>query len=202
MEKDIKDLKDCADFTSTQVDKQTTELTNAKAKIAKLTKTVNENEEGRKEMETKLLYLEAYSRRENIKFMNIAVDSTEEREDAEETLRSFLERDLGLLDARTVEIQRVHRSGKGKDGGPRPILACFLRYKDVQIMFSFGHRLKDTDYQMFRDYPVEIVKRRKEQMKTFKEARKNGIPAAFSQSQPDKLYIRGRLWPVGRELTV
>ena len=45
-------------------------------------------------------------------------------------------------------------------------------------------------------------KRRKEQMKTFKEARKNGIPAAFSQSQPDKLYIRGRLWPVGRELTV
>ena len=84
MEKDIKDLKDGADFTSTQVDKQTTELTNAKAEIAKLTKTVNENEEGRKEMETKLLYLDAYSRRENIKFMNIAVDSTEEREDAEE----------------------------------------------------------------------------------------------------------------------
>ena len=43
LEKDIKDLKDGADFTSTQVDKQTTELTNAKAKIAKLTKTVNEN---------------------------------------------------------------------------------------------------------------------------------------------------------------
>ena len=97
MEKDIKDLKDGADFTSTQVDKQTTELTNAKAAIAKLTKTVNENEEGRKEMETKFLYLEAYSRRGNIKFMNIAVDSTEEREDVEETLRSFLGRDLGLL---------------------------------------------------------------------------------------------------------
>ena len=122
MEKDIKDLKDGVHFTSTQVDKQTTELTNVKAEIAKLTKTVNENEEDRKEMETKFLYLEAYSRRENIKFMNIAVDSTEEREDAEETLRSFLERDLGLLDARTVEIQRVHRSGKGKDGGPRPNL--------------------------------------------------------------------------------
>ena len=169
LEKDIKDLKDGADFTSTQVDKQTTELTNAKAEIAKLTKTVNENEEGRKEMETKFLYLEAYSRRENIKFMNIAVDSTEEREDVEETLRSFLERDLGLLDARTVrvEIQRVHRSGKGKDGGPRPILARFLRYKDVQKIFSLGHRLKDTDYQMFRDYPAETVKRRKEQMKTF-----------------------------------
>ena len=136
MEKDIKDLKDGADFTSTQVDKQTIEITKAKAEIAKLTKTVNENEAGRKEMDTKFLYLEAYSRRENIKFMNIAVDSTEEREDVEETLRSFLERDLGLLDARTVEIQRVHRSGKGKDGGPRPILARFLRYKDVQKIFT------------------------------------------------------------------
>lgn len=37
LEKDIKDLKDGANFTSTQVDKQTTELTNAKAEIAKLT---------------------------------------------------------------------------------------------------------------------------------------------------------------------
>ena len=201
LEKDIKDLKDGADFTSTQVDKQTTELTNAKAEIAKLTKTANENEEGRKEMETKLLYLEAYSRRENIKFMNIAVDSTEEHEDAEETFRSFLESNLGLLDARTVEIQRVHCSRKGKDGGPRPILARFLTYQDVQKIFSLRHRLKDMDYQMFRDYPAEIVKRRKEQMKTFKEAGKDGVPAAFSQSQPDKSYIRGRLWPAGRELT-
>jgi len=99
-------------------------------------------------METKLLYLEAYFRRENIKFMNLAVDSTEQREDAEETLRSFLERDLGLLDARTVEIQRVHRSGKGKDGGPRPILVRFLKYEDVQKIFSRGDRLKETNYQM------------------------------------------------------
>ena len=95
----------------------------------------------------------------------------------------------------------MHRSGKGKDGEPRPILTRFLRYKDAQKIFSLGHRLKYTDYQMFPDYPAEIVKRRKEQMKTFKEARKNGIPEAFSPSQPDKLYIRGRLWPVGRELT-
>ena len=63
MEKDIKHLKDGADFTSTQVDKQTTEITNAHGEIARLTKTVKENEEGRKEMKTKLLYLEAYSRR-------------------------------------------------------------------------------------------------------------------------------------------
>ena len=56
-------------------------------------------------------------------------------------------------------------------------LARFLRYKDVQKIFSLGHRLRETDFQMFSDYPAEIVRRRKEQRKTFKEARKNSIPA-------------------------
>ena len=76
-----------------------------------------------------------------------------------------------------VKMQRVHRSGKSKNGKPRPILARFLRYKDVQKIFSLGHRLRETDFQMFSDYPAEIVRRRKEQRKTFKEARKNSIPA-------------------------
>ena len=53
---------------------------------------------------------------------------------------------------------------------------------------------------MFQDLPNEIVKRRRVQMETFKTAKRSGIPAAFSQAQPDKLYIRGRLWPVGKEL--
>ena len=66
---------------------------------------------------------------------------------------------------------------------PRPILARFLRQKDV-----------------FRDLPTEIVKRCRVQMETFKTAKRRGIPAAFSQTQPDKLYIRGCLWPVGKEL--
>ena len=57
--------------------------------------------------------------------MNIAVDSTEDHEDAEETVRSFLEHDLGFLDARTVEIQRVHRSGKEKTGDLDPFWPAF-----------------------------------------------------------------------------
>ena len=137
--------------------------------------------------------------------MNIAQDGQTEDspENVEETLlRTFLQRDLGYLYAWSVEIQRLHRNGKAKDGNPRPILARLLRYKDVQKIFSLGHRLKDTNFQMSRDYPTEIVKRRKEQMETFKEARINRIPASFSQSQPDKLFIRGRLWPVGKELII
>ena len=42
-------------------------------------------------------------------------------------------------------------------------------------------------------FPQEIIARRKAQMEAFKDARKNGVAAFFSQSQPDKLYIRGKL---------
>ena len=138
------------------------------------------------------------------KFTNIE-ESTEiggrSCEDTEEVLQNFLERDLGYWDARNIEIQRVHHIGKSKDGNPHPILACFLRYKNCQQILLLGHRLKGTNSQMFRDLPQEIITRRKVQMAAFKDARRNGVAASFSQSQPDKLYIRGKLWLVGQKFT-
>ena len=198
--KDISELKDGANFASKQLQEKSQELAKAEAEITELTRKVQKHEEAVKETESKSLYLEAYSRRENIKFMNIEEGPPVQPEDTEEILRGFLERELGYVDAQNVEFQRVHRTGKTKEGSPRPILARFLRYKDVQNIFSLGHRLKGSKFQMFRDLPTEIVKRRKVQMETFKTAKRRGIPAAFSQAQPDKLYIRGRLWPVGKEL--
>ena len=76
--------------------------------------------------------------------MNIEEGPQDQPEDTEEILR-----DLGYVDAQSVEFQRVHRTGKTKDGNPRPILARFLRYKDVQNIFSLGHRLKGSKFQMF-----------------------------------------------------
>ena len=104
------------------------------------------------EIHTKSLYLESYSRRENIKFTNIE-ESTEiggRNEDTEEVLRTFLERDLGYREARNLEFQHVHRIGKSKDGNPCPILVRFLRYKDCQQIFSLGHRPKGTNFQITR----------------------------------------------------
>ena len=68
------------------------------------------------EIHTKNLYLESYSRRENLKFMNIDEDelSGGKNEDTEEVLRCFMERELGFMDVRRVEFQRVHRIGKSK----------------------------------------------------------------------------------------
>ena len=143
------------------------------------------------------VFLEAYSRRENIKFLNIP---EAREEDTEEVLRSFMERDLGYRNGRSVEIQRVHRlsNRRNSNTAPRPIIARFLRYKDVEEIFSLGRRLEGTDFQMFRDLPLEIIKRRKDQMTVFKQARRQGMRASFSKSQPDKLFINGSFWPPGK----
>ena len=118
----------------------------------------------------------------------------------EMALRTFLETELVFGDAANVEIQRVHRLGKKRGESPRPILARFLRYKDCEKLLSLGHRLRGTNYKMYQDLPFEIVERRRAQMETFKKARRNNIPAAFSKAQPDKLFIRGKLWPFGMPL--
>ena len=136
--------------------------------------------------------------------MNITEDTSLEngREDTKEVLRSFMERELGYMNARNVEIQRVHCIGKITSNKTCPILARFLRYKDCQEILSLGHRLKDTNFHIFKDLPKEIISRCKAQMESFKTAKKHGVPASFSQSQPDKLYIRGKLWPMGRKFSI
>ena len=154
------------------------------------------------QLKTKDLYLETYSRRETIKFVNIPEE--DEREDTEEIIRGFLERALGFMDARTVEMQRVHRVGKNtnKSRKPRAILAKFLRAKDCDKILSLGFRLRDTNLQMYRDLPREIVTRRNAQMATLKKARQHKVHAVFSKAEPDKLYIGGKFWPVGKPFDI
>ena len=184
--------KEHRDALKKQMEEQTKRITSLIESERKLTDQIND-------INSKNLYLEAYSRRENIKFFNIP---EVREEDTEEVLRNFMERDLGYRNARSVEIQRVHRltSRRNRDTAPRPIIARLLRYKDVEEIFSLGRRLEETDIQMFRDLPLEIIKRRKDQMAVFKEARRQGMRASFSKSQPDKLFINGKFWPPGKRL--
>ena len=122
------------------------------------------------------------------------------REDTEEVIRDFFEQELGFVEARSVEIQRVHRVGRktSKNTKSRSILAKFLRAKGCEKIFALGFRLRGTNYQMYRDLPQELVTRRKSQMAILKKAREHNVHAAFSRAEPDKLYIAGKFWPVGK----
>ena len=65
---------------------------------------MQKHEEAVKETESKSFYLETYSPRENMKFMNIEEGPQDQPEDTKEILRGFLERELGYVDAQNVEF--------------------------------------------------------------------------------------------------
>ena len=158
----------------------------------------------------KLLYLEAYSRRENLKFEGIpetpkliGQQGNEDRffqqniaptEDTKAVLTGFMKEILGIEDATNIEFQRVHRMGKPKEesGKGRVIIARFLRFTDRERVLKCGRKLKDTEFKMYEDLPKDLHDLRKPQIERLKKARKDGKRAYFSKSEPDKLYIDGK----------
>ena len=76
----------------------------------------------------KILYLEAYSRRENSKFAGIPEESSDQ-EDTKDVLTNFISRQLGIENPEDIEFQRVHRIGK-KGDRPRMVIARLLRFAD------------------------------------------------------------------------
>ena len=153
------------------------------------------------ECRKQVLYLEAYSRRENLKFDGIPelVETTDQQnvtshEDTKNVLANFMENVLGIEDAKDIEFPKVHRMGKPRmDGnGSRTIIARFLRFPDKERVFKCGRKLKGTDYKMFEEIPKELHELRKQQMDKLKQTRKDRKRAFFSKTEPDKLYIDGR----------
>jgi len=90
------------------------------------------------ECHQKILYLEAYSRRENRTFEGIAEASqnnatSTQSENPKAVLVGFLENVLGIEDAKNMEFQRLHRLGMPKNdngNGGRTIISRFLRFLD------------------------------------------------------------------------
>ena len=138
--------------------------------------------EAKEDLRKKILYLEAYSRRENLKFAGIPEESSDQ-EDTKDV--------LGIENPENIEFQRVHQIGK-KGDRPRMVIARFLRYVDRERIMRNAFKLKNTDFTIY-DIPKELIDLRKKQMPAFREARKAGKRAAFSKSEPDKLFIDGKL---------
>ncbi|XP_078375810.1 uncharacterized protein LOC144659258 [Oculina patagonica] len=147
-----------------------------------------------------LLYLETYSRRENLKFAGIPeqlmeVEGSEPAtaEDTRKVLQDFLQEQLGITSPERIEFQRIHRLGKKKER-PRMIIARFLRYGDRERIIREAFKLKDTDYKIYEDIPQELLDERKKLLPVLRKAKKEGKRAFFSKAQPDKLIINGQIY--------
>ena len=84
--------------------------------------------------------LENYTRRENLKFMNLP----EERgENCKEKIIGLIQNDLEI-DARNIRFHAVHRIGKVTADRSRPIIASFVCREDRELVWSKIKKLKNS----------------------------------------------------------
>ena len=165
----------------------------ANAEVEKQKKKEEETAAEMKKLKDGILYQEAYSRRENLRFFGIPEDGNGD-ENTRELLYKFFSDELNIDNSNSIDFQRVHRLGRKKSGQPRPIIARFLRFPDREMVFKNVRELgEDTDVKLYPDYPDEIRERRRKQWPRMKKAREEGKTAYFSKAQPDRLYIDGEL---------
>ena len=198
VESTIDKMREDARAVDSSIKRMDESLTNLNKEAEELRGTVEDKDKQIEYLHTQHLYLESYSRRENLKFFGIPESeaSASEGKDAVGTidvLRDFLHDVLGFRDPkRNMEFQREHRFGKSVLGKRRPILARFLRYQDHETVLRARFELKGTEYVILQDFPQEIMKRRRKQMPKLKEAKKRDQKVSFSKSEPDKLFIDGK----------
>ena len=155
----------------------------------------DEEEKSRQELDhlrLQLLNYEVYSRRENLRFYSIP--EIEGEENTEAVLKAFLEKELNVENAQSIEFQRVHRVGK-KDRNtrkPRTIIARCLRSKDRENLFSCQRNIdSQSNFGIGPDLPKQVIDMRKRLIPKMVQARKDGKRAAFSRTEPYKLFIDG-----------
>ena len=198
VESTIDKMREDARAVDSSIKRMDESLTHLNKEAEELRGTVEDKDKQIEYLHTQHLYLESYSRRENLKFFGIPESeaSASEGKDAVGTidvLRDFLHDVLGFRDPkRNMEFQREHRFGKSVLGKRRPILARFLRYQDHETVLRARFELKGTEYVILQDFPQEIMKRRRKQMPKLKEAKKRDQKVSFSKSEPDKLFIDGK----------
>ena len=136
------------------------------------------------------LYMEAFSRSENIKFFSIPEEQDEDT--GEKLITNFQEEDLGHRNAHSVKSECLRRlSKRHNDFGLWPIIARFLQYKDGEDIF--GKAVSKDRLSNVSGSPSRNHEHKRYQMPTFKKARRNGTKASFRKSQPVKLCVNRQI---------
>ena len=152
-----------------------------------------------------LLYLEAYSRRENVKIFGVpestGSENASEPEDTKTILHNFLEQELQIENSRAkYEFQRVHRLGKPNPTSSRPITVPAVYWQGRSYERSPKKILKDKDYFMYDDIPKDLYDLRKQQKEKFKQVRDKGYRVHLSKAHPDQLFVNGKFLPPDQPL--
>ena len=131
--------------------------------------------------------MESYSRRNNLKFLNIPRDGSVKN--CESVITNLCEKH-GILIQRD-HIERAHRLGSQNAKYTNPILVRFLNVKDRQEVFQQRGKFKQEGIVVVEDFPKEILQRRKMFSPVLKAAYNS--PSHKARLQGDKLWLDGKL---------
>ena len=141
-----------------------------KIELSDVKRDTNKAQFDTEKLRKQVLYLEAYSRRENLKFAGILenIPEGQQMENTKELVYEFLEKELKIANPRDrIEFHRIHRLGKPSWKGPRLIIARFPRFSDQEEVLSQARanpRLKEKDLYVYDDLPKDLYDLRKKQV--------------------------------------
>ena len=138
-------------------------------------------------LEYRSIDIEARSRRCNVIFYGLKECRNE---NAFKFVSQFLQVELDLDEPMLIE--RAHRLGPFRLGSrPRPIIAAFSSYRDVELIMSHAHLLAGKPFSLGRDFPKEIMAARKVLWSNVKEIKSKTPDARVKIQYPAKLIVNG-----------
>ena len=140
-------------------------------------------------LEYKSIDLEARSRRNNLLFYG---HPESRNEDCKETIRNHI-RELFEIDITDSAICRAHRIGRFDRNRKRPIIVAFQEYALTETIARKGNVLKDTNFSLSRDYPIEITRARKTMWPAYKKLKEENPLSKVAIVYPAKLIMNGEV---------
>ena len=188
-------IEDRVKRTDDKVTKVEDRVDSTDIEVAHMASKVSYLEKERNNLKDDVAYLKSQSMRNNLIFTNVPEDNSSGNESAEVTerrLRDHLHEKLKIAKetAESIRFERVHRSpGHPITGKVRTIVAKFTFFKDREMVRNLWKNLSGTRFQMFEQFPPEILEKRRRLVPQMKDARSKGKRAWIAY---DTLYIDGK----------
>ena len=182
LQQESKALKDSKSTHQKMMDEQSAEIESLKADLEKLQAENEKLKPALKEAQENLVALENYTRRENLRFMNIPESRGE---NCQNIIYDVLENDL-KMNIQHIRFHAVHCVGKPQSNGatparPCPIIARFTVREDRDAVFNVKNRIKSSarhsEAYITQDFAREIQKERKTLIQSMFAAKQAGRAA-------------------------
>lgn len=185
LEQSVKDASDTAHEAKKSTENNAEEINFLKCELSETRRTVKSLEYSCQQLKQDHTNLDAYIRRDNLKFLNIP---DEDDKSCEQLVREFMVTRLHMTKERVsaIKIVRCHRLRSGP-GEIKPIICRFHFFGDRQEVWGKRSELpKGSKMKMHEDFPQDIISRRNVLMPIMLEARRQN---KYANLVADRLVI-------------